>query len=59
MFACLLQMTDIVLKENRVLIGPGKRSSMLLELLFKESYGLGLNRVTLPKLQVPVDRQNG
>jgi hypothetical protein len=52
-------MTHIVLKESRVLIGPGKRSSMLLELLFKESYGLGLKRVTLPKVQVPVDRQNG
>lgn len=52
-------MTDIILKESHVLIGAGKRFSMFLKLLFKETYGPCLNRVTLPKLQVPVDRENG
>lgn len=58
MFSCLLKMTDIVLKEGRVLIGPIKRPLMLPELLFKESYGIGLNRMTPPKLQVAVDHHN-
>ena len=56
--ACLLKMTDIVLKEGRVLKGSDKRRSMLLELLFEVSQGIRLNRVILPKLQVAVDRQN-
>lgn len=58
MVACLLKMTDIVLKEGRVLIGPFKRASMLPELLFKEGDRMSLNRMTPPKLQVAVDHHN-